>query len=128
MSTTPKFRVNMGAVPAKQAAQEREPEMFWGNVGVYATAIDSDGEEVKQFISLNHGIPLSSVQEMKISGSPEWQMLCSAKNDMLNQIMEIATNLKPGETHDLTMIFQIRHVEKKSAVSREENAFQFKLS
>lgn len=129
MTTSPKFRVNMSNAPAQaaQSAQEREPELFWGNVGVYATAHDDEGNEVNQFISLNHGIPLSSVQEMKINGSPEWQMMCAAKNDMLAQIMEIVSNLEPGETYDIPMTLQLRHVQQKTAVSREENAFQFKL-
>lgn len=120
------FKINLGN-KAPAAKDERQPEKFWGNVGVYGQAVDEEGNEVSQFISLNYGIPLSAVKEERVSGSENWQHIARAKNSLYEQIMEIALALEPGETFDLNMVFQIRSIKDKEAIAPEDQAIKFDL-
>lgn len=120
------FKINLGNNKVQQQ-DERTPEKYWGNVGVYGTAVDEDGNEVQQFISLNYGIPLSSVKEERVSGSENWQHIARAKNSLYEQIMQIAMELEPGETFDLDMVFQIRSIKEKEDIAPEDQAIKFDL-
>lgn len=122
------FKINLGNNKAAPSAKdERAPEKYWGNVGVYGSAVDENGDDVQQFISLNYGIPLSAVKEERVSGSENWQHIARAKNSLYEQIMEIAMSLEPGETFDLNMVFQIRSIKDKEAIAPEDQAIKFDL-
>lgn len=123
------FSLNLGALgkPSNKNADIKPKEKFWGNVGVYAKAHDENGDLVEQFISLNYGIPMSSVEEMKLSGQPNWRKIVQAKNSLLAQLLDIARSLEPGEVKDIPMVFQIRHVKDESAAKPEDDAFVFDL-
>ena len=120
------FKINLGNNKVS-SKDERQPERYWGNVGVYGQAVDEDGNEVQQFISLNYGIPLSAVKEERVSGSENWQHIARAKNSLHEQIMEIAMSLEPGETFDLNMVFQIRSIKEKEDIAPEDQAIKFDL-
>lgn len=120
------FKINLGN-NAPAAKEERQPEKFWGNVGVYGQGTNEDGETVEQFISLNYGIPLSAVKEERVSGSENWQHIARAKNALYEQIMEIAMNLEPGETFDIPMVFQVRSIKEKEVIAPEDQAIKFDL-
>lgn len=121
------FKINLGNNNQAPAKDERQPEKFWGNIGVYGQGTNEDGEAVEQFISLNYGIPLSSVKEERVSGSENWQHIARAKNSLHAQIMEIAMALEPGETFDIPMVFQIRAIKEKEDIAPEDQAIKFDL-
>ena len=117
------------AKSAPAAAQERPREEFWLNIGWYADATDESGQPFRQFISLNYGIPLSSVKEEKLGSNPAWNALVQAKNGILQQLLAKANELQPGQTFDIGEgagpILQIRRVGEK--VEIENNPLEIKI-
>lgn len=111
------------------AAAERPREEFWLNIGWYASAVNENGEQFQQFISLNYGIPLSSVKEEKLGSNPAWNALVQAKNGILHQLLAKAKELKPGETFDIGEgdgpVLQIRRVGEKVVVA--DNPLEVKI-
>ena len=111
------------------AAQERPREEFWLNIGWYAEAQDEQGNPFRQFISLNYGIPLSSVKEEKLGSNPAWNALVQAKNGILQQLMAKARELEPGQTFDIGEgngpVLQIRRVGEKVEV--QDNPLEIKI-
>lgn len=110
------------------AASDRVPESFWANIGLMTEYETSEGMQ-EQFVSLNYGIPLSSVPEVKLGSSPDYNALMLARQDLYQQVMEIANGLEEGETFNVPVVMQIRRVKsadsKKSEVSN--NAYKVKL-
>lgn len=117
------------AAASNANAQERVPESFWANIGLMSEYQAEDGSTHEQFVSLNYGIPLSSVPEVKLGSSPDYNALMLARQDLYQQIMEIANGLDEGETFNVPVVMQIRRVKsqdsKRSEVS--ENAYKVKL-
>ena len=117
------------AKSAPAAQQERPREEFWLNVGWYADAVNENGEAFRQFISLNYGIPLSSVKAEKLGSNPAWNALVQAKNSILEQLMAKAQELEPSQTFDIGEgngpILQIRRVGEKVEV--ENNPLEIKI-
>lgn len=111
------------------APAERPREEYWLNIGWYADAVDENGEQFRQFISLNYGIPLSSVKEEKLGSNPAWNALAQAKNSILEQLLVKAKSLQPGETFDIGEgngpVLQIRRVGEKAVV--ENNPLEVKI-
>lgn len=101
-----------------QAQQEREPTMFWLNIGFEA----EDGT----FISLPVGLPLDTMQKRQVRGNnPEWNALVQASNALLDYVLEGAKTLQPGqETLANGLSIQIKRVaEAPSEIPAEENMF-----
>lgn len=117
------------AAASTDTTAERIPEQFWANVGLLSEYQAEDGSKHEQFVSLNYGIPLSSVPEVKLGSSPDYNALMLARQDLYQQIMEIANGLDEGETFNVPVVMQIRRVKsqdsKKSEVS--DNAYKVKL-
>lgn len=123
-----KLKINLPSRNAKPAADERVAEEFWANVGVYTPEYElEDGTVEKKFISLNYGIPLSAVQDMKKGSSDEWNALGQAKDDLRDQLLEIAQGLEPGQTEDVTVVLQVRRVGEKAAIDPKANPFMVSL-
>lgn len=120
--------IKPAAAASTNTTAERVPEEFWANVGLMSEYETAEGTQ-EQFVSLNYGIPLSSVPEVKLGSSPDYNALMLARQDLYAQIMEIAHGLDEGETFNVPMVVQIRRVKsaasKKSEVS--ENAYKVKL-
>lgn len=116
------------AAAATTATTDRVPEEFWANIGL-VSEYETDAGTEEQFISLNYGIPLSSVPEVKLGSSPDYNAMQLARQDLYQQIMEIAQGLEEGETFQVPVTMQIRRVKsaasKKSEVS--SNAYKVKL-
>ena len=110
------------------ATSDRVPESFWANIGLISEYETDEGVQ-EQFVSLNYGIPLSSVPEVKLGSSPDYNALMLARQNLYEQVMEIANGLEEGETFNVPVVMQIRRVKsadsKKSEVS--ENAYKVKL-
>lgn len=113
---------------AVSATSDRVPESFWANIGLMSEYETDEGTQ-EQFVSLNYGIPLSSVPEVKLGSSPDYNALMLARQNLYEQVMEIANGLEEGETFNVPVVMQIRRVKsadsKKSEVS--ENAYKVKL-
>ena len=113
---------------ATTATADRVPESFWANIGLISEYETDEGVQ-EQFVSLNYGIPLSSVPEVKLGSSPDYNALMLARQNLYEQVMEIANGLEEGETFNVPVVMQIRRVKsadsKKSEVS--ENAYKVKL-
>ena len=127
MSISPKLNIALKSQSSAAPAQEREKELFWANIGTEVQYENSAGEMETQFISLNYGIPLSSVPAMKKGGNVHWNAICDAKDDMHAQLLEIAKNLAPGETCNIPITLQLRHVGESPTVKSDENPFMVKL-
>lgn len=110
------------------ANTELEKSQFWVNVGYEVTVETSEGEETR-FVSLNSGIALDRVQELKTNSSnAEWNHLCAAKNDLHSQLLEAANNLKPGESRIVQLAVEIRRVKDDAPIiTSSENPFAVKL-
>ena len=124
---SPKLNIALNRNSGKQQAEQREPEKYWLNIGEFVEYEDENGDIAKQFINLNYGIPLSSVPPMKKSGNPHWNAICDAKDGLHEQLMELAKNLKPGETMEFPITLQLRHVGEQPQVSPENNPFRVQL-
>lgn len=113
---------NRSSAPAAQA-EDREPSQFWLNVGV-----ETEDEEYP-FLSVPMGIPLDSVQPLKVSGKNEkFKQFRAAQNDLLSQIMEIAQSLKPGEDAVINLKAQVRRIDDAQPQTISEgNVFAVKL-
>lgn len=128
MSTlAPKLKLALNGGNKNQAAEQREPEKYWLNIGEFAEYEDETGEVVRQFIGLNYGIPLTSVPAMKKSSNPHWNAICDAKDGLHQQLMELAQKLEPGETLEFPITVQLRHVGEAPEVAAEDNPFRVKL-
>lgn len=123
----PKLKLALNGNNKNQPTEQREPEKYWLNIGEFAEYEDETGEVVRQFIGLNYGIPLSSVPAMKKSSNPHWNAICAAKDGLHEQLLELVSNLKPGETMEFPITVQLRHVGEAPEVSNDENPFRVKL-
>lgn len=113
---------------------ERPKAQFWLNIG-YTVVVQQDGEQHEKFVSLPTGIPLDSMELLKTNSQNEmWAAFQAARNNLHEQIMELAKSLKPGEEKILGidsgngLAIQLRRVnEEQAAVKPENNAFVTKL-
>lgn len=121
----PKLNIALGK--NKNTVEERAPEKYWLNIGEFVEYETEDGEIERQFISLNYGIPLSSVPDMKKGNNLHWNAVCDAKDGLRDQLLELAQSLKPGETIEFPITVQVRHVGEKPEVTAEENPLRVKL-
>lgn len=106
------------------AVDDRPKAQYWLNVGYEAPNI-LEGEEKARFISLPVGIPLDTMEPAKVSGQNQvWLQQQAARNDLLEQLMEQAQSLAPGETKVLTIQIELRHVAEDAApVDPAKNVF-----
>lgn len=103
------FGANNGNMGSSNTAQDKPKAKFWLNVG-YET-----GDAKYPFVSLPLGIPLDMSDANELRGSNEYVNFLSAQNSLLEQIIEQANTLAPGEDRifaagDSGLAFQIRHV------------------
>lgn len=132
------LKINRAAFTAKKdnkaevAAEERS--QFWLNVG-YEVEVDVETDSgihsENRFVSLNSGIALDRVQELKANSSnQEWAMFQQARNDLLEQLLDLANTLKPGEAQVIDLQVELRRVKDESSavtVDIEANPFARKL-
>lgn len=100
---------------------ERPKSKFWLNIGYNVKNGSEDGKS-DLFVSLNYGIPLDSVEKLKIAGSNKhYQSLLGARNTLLEDLMSVAQTMQPGETliiggsDDGGLAIQLRHVNEEVA-------------
>lgn len=119
---------------ATAAAAEKEPRpkaQFWLNIGVLSNVQDDNGE--LRFVSLAQGIALDTMQTLPTNGKSDFAQFQAARNDLRDQLLQAASNLKPGESAYIKaeggLSIQVRRVgEETTAVVNDENPFRVKLS
>jgi hypothetical protein len=125
------FATTFGAPKAgnKAAAnQERPKSQFWLNIGYVAEGAGKEGEDT--FVSLPTGLALDTMEKLSTNSSnQEFAQLQAARNDLLDQLLAQAKDLKPGEDMIFNLQLQIRRVREDQAVSTgEDNKFARKLA
>lgn len=121
----------------KTADKEDKPKtQLWLNIGYIAQVKDAEsGENIDKFVSLPVGLPVDTQERLKTNSSNEvWGMFQSARNDLLDQLIELGKTLKPGEEKILSMgdnglgIQMRRILDEQPAVKPDQNAFGKKLA
>lgn len=119
---------------ASAPAADRPKSQFWLNIG-YTVEVDrqEDGVTVgteSKFVSLPVGIPLDGMQVLPVnSKSEEFAAFQTARNDLLNQLSELATGMKPGEERIVKLEVQVRRINAEAApISAASNPFSRKIA
>ena len=122
-----------GSKPAGTAApvagkQDQPKAQYWLNVG-YPVTLDTDGGPEDRFVSLPLGIPLDTQEHFATNSRNElFAQFQGARNDLLDQIMEVAKTLEPGQDRILNLSIQLRRVNDEApAPTNENNVFVRKL-
>ena len=78
---------------------DRPKAEFWLNIGYSVEVADENtGEIESRFISLTTGIPLDTQEKLTINSRNQmFAAFQGARNDLLDQIMDVAKMLAPGE-------------------------------
>ena len=121
-----------GSTTRTNANGEFTKAQVWLNVGyqVGVEVVDEQGNksEEQRFVSLPVGIPLDTTERLKPVQNADFNALISARNDLLDQILEAAKSLAPGEDKIIALNVQIRRVNDEAvAVEREQNPYAIKL-
>ena len=96
---------------------------LWLNIGMNVTVKDNDtGEETTQFVSLPVGVPLDTMAEARVSGSPEFARLQQARNALLAKLIAGGSTIAPGEFKTLNLDVQMRRVNDDRAGDPADNA------
>lgn len=118
----------------KEAAADRPKSQFWINVGYNVEVpVVQDGQPAgveNRFVSLPVGLPLDIAQKTSIKGhDAEFVAIQTARNELLEQLLEFAEKLAPGETKDIDLVIQLRRVNGEAPVIKtSDNPFSKKLS
>lgn len=114
----------------KAGADKRDlpKAQFWLNVG-YNVEIDTEHGVESRFVSLPIGIPLDTQEKLPTnSRNQQFAQFQAARNDLMDQLLEIAQTLNPSEERILNLEIQLRRVNEENAVSSTSNPFAKKLS
>lgn len=122
---------NLGNPSNALRPDDRPKAELWMNIG-YSTEIENEetGKVEHRFVSLPRGIPLDTMEKVQTDSSN--QLLAAfqgARNDLLEQIMDAAKLLEPGEERIIGeaggLQLQIRRVTGKvRAVRPSGNPFR----
>lgn len=109
------------------SAKEAKPKaQLWLNIGYVA----NEGTEDAKFISLPTGIPLDTQEALPTNSSnADFRAMRSAQNDLLEQLIEYAKDLEPGEEGIINLQVQLRRVKAEAAdIPADENKYARKLT
>ena len=126
------FGAKTVAAAATSKKDERPKSQFWLNIGYETDVVDDNGEN--RFVSLATGIPLDHMERFQTnSRNREFAAFQAARNDLYDQIMDVAKSLEPGEskiiaTAENGLAIQIRRINEESVVPTDENKFSRRLS
>lgn len=108
------------------AKAEKPKAQFWLNIGYVA----NEGTEDAKFISLPTGIPLDTQEALPTNSSNEdFRAMRCAQNDLLEQLIEYAQGLEPGEEGLISLQVQLRRVKAPAEdIKPDENKYARKLT
>lgn len=111
-----------GSAPQANATTEDRPKAeYWINLGYESDhVIEETGKPL--FISLPQGIPLDTQEHLPTNMSnAQFAAMRSAQNDLLDQLIQHAGNLQPGEETFINVQVQLRRVKAPAAPINPEN-------
>lgn len=122
-----KFTFGQSNAAATTETKTAKPKaQFWLNIGYVA----NEGSEDEKFISLPTGIPLDTQEPLPTNSSnADFRAMRCAQNDLLEQLIEYAQNLEPGEEGIINLQVQLRRVKAEAAdIPADENKYARKLT
>lgn len=119
-------------------ANERPKANFWLNIGYMVqlqVEVDGKVQTEDKFVSLPTGIPLDTMEKVSTqSSNTEYAAFQSARNDLLDQIMDVAKTLEPGEQKIVGgseggLAIQVRRVsDERAPIAADSNPFVMKVA
>jgi hypothetical protein len=111
------------AAPA--APQDRPKAQWWLNLGYKVNYPVEGGGTEERLVSLPVGTPLDTQEPIRNnSKNPVYAEFVGARNHLLEQLMERAKQMKPGEVIDLDLVVQLRCVDdSENTVVPQTNGF-----
>lgn len=121
-----KFTFGQSNATASTAKADKPKAQFWLNIGYVA----NEGSDDEKFISLPTGIPLDTQEPLPTNSSnADFRAMRCAQNDLLEQLIEYAQNLEPGEEGIINLQVQLRRVKAEAAdIPADENKYARKLT
>lgn len=122
-----KFTFGQSNAAATSTAKADKPKaQLWLNIGYVA----NEGSDDEKFISLPTGIPLDTQEPLPTNSSnADFRAMRCAQNDLLEQLIEYAQNLEPGEEGIINLQVQLRRVKAEAAdIPADENKYARKLT
>jgi hypothetical protein len=112
------------AAPSRSTDRADLPKAtLWLNIGYTVTVKDeATGEETTQFVSLPVGVPLDTMAQARVTGSPEFSRLQQARNALLQKLIDGGSSIAPGEFRTLSLDVQMRRVNDDRAGDPADNA------
>lgn len=125
-------RRTFGTRPFSRQQDDFVPAKYWLNIGYEADVLNEQDETETIFVSLKTGIPLDTMEMQDLKGSAFRINMLAAQNGMLEDLLEMAKALAPGESRIISagdmLSLQIRHVsEAVSAPADGTNPLRKKL-
>lgn len=94
---------------AKAVVEDKPKSQLWVNIGY---TVQVDGEDV--FVSIPLGIPVDSINQLPTNTrNVEFNLLNQARNELLQDIINSAEDLEPGQSHTLELEIQLRRIDKE---------------
>lgn len=102
-----------------KTTEDRPKAQLWLNLGV------ETGDEQRPFLSLPQGIPLDTQEREKTNSSNrDYAEFAAAKNALLDQLIEAAKDLQPGESMIVPLSVELRRVNGEQVdVPLEQNKY-----
>lgn len=120
-----------GDKPAAQGKNRSDlpKAQVWINIGYTAPAV-LEGEDAPRFISLPMGIPLDTQEKLAAnSRNANFAKQRQAQNGLLDQLMQLASQLAPGQTRIVNLEVELRRVnEELEEAPVADNPFMKTLS
>ena len=107
--------------------EDRAKAQLWLNIGYNSGVQDDEGRE--RFVSLPTGIPLDTQEHLPTnSRNRDFAAFQSARNELLEQILEVGKTLEPGEERTLNLTIQLRRVNgEQEAIDSKDNQYVQRL-
>lgn len=112
-----------------QANEDFVKAEYWINIG-YTVEVETDEGVVTRFVSLPTGIPLDTMEKLNTSSrNNSFAAFQSARNGLLDQLMEMARPLQPGEESIIAELegglqIQVRRINVEvKPIAAEANPF-----
>jgi hypothetical protein len=109
-----------------QAAQapaitEKVPAKYWLNIGYDVDVQAEDGTVTTKFVSIPVGAALDTQKPLDASSKNDvFAQFQQARNDLLNQLIELGATFKPGQEETINLVVKLRRVEEKRAIIQPE--------
>ena len=100
-------------VPNAPAGKTKVPATLWVNIGYSTPGVVDPATGVvgpDTFVSLPFGIPMDTMEHVKVNGDSEFAKLQAAKNKLLMDLIAVGTPMAGGTTLTLKLQVQMRKV------------------